>query len=217
MAIVARGGAAYARLQFRVGPGGAWEIPVEIDFAQPFAAADQAAWKRNYDALVEAEPEFDPGGDLEPDSAGRLALSLRRMGGCTRWGFWSSIASIGRAAWCRRSGPLQNTWATVIGCGSIGRQVALQLTAMGIPKLQLIDFDEVVRTNITSQGFLTDDVGRPKVEAVGDSCHQIEHLLAVEEIKDRYRPSQEIGPNVFCCVDSISAREPRSGTRGTAL
>lgn len=101
---------------------------------------------------------------------------------------------------------LQNTWATVIGCGSIGRQVALQLTALGIPKLQLIDFDEVVRTNITSQGFLTDDVGRPKVEAVGDSCHQIEHLLAVEEIKDRYRPSQEIGPNVFCCVDSISTR-----------
>ena len=101
---------------------------------------------------------------------------------------------------------LQNTWATVIGVGSIGRQVALQLTALGVPKLQLIDFDEVVRTNITSQGFLTDDVGRPKVEAVGDSCHQIEHLLAVEEIKDRYRPSQEIGPNVFCCVDSISAR-----------
>ena len=64
---------------------------------------------------------------------------------------------------------LQNTWATVIGCGSIGRQVALQLTALGIPKLQLIDFDEVTRTNITSQGFLTDDVGRPKVEAVGDS------------------------------------------------
>ena len=101
---------------------------------------------------------------------------------------------------------LQNTWATVIGCGSIGRQVALQLTALGIPKLQLIDFDEVVRTNITSQGFLTDDIGRPKVEAVGDSCQQVEHLLAVEEIKDRYRPSQEIGPNVFCCVDSISAR-----------
>ena len=64
MAIVARGGAAYARLQFRVGPGGAWEIPVEVDFAQPFAAADQSAWKQDYDALVDAEPEFDPGGDF---------------------------------------------------------------------------------------------------------------------------------------------------------
>ncbi len=31
--------------------------------------------------------------------------------------------------------------ATVIGVGAIGRQVALQLTAMGIPWLQIIDFD----------------------------------------------------------------------------
>ena len=101
---------------------------------------------------------------------------------------------------------LQNTWATVIGVGSIGRQVALQLTALGVPKLQFIDPDEVTRTNITSQGYLTDDVGRPKVQATGDACHQLEHLLAVEEIHDRYRRAQETGPNVFCCVDSISAR-----------
>jgi len=31
--------------------------------------------------------------------------------------------------------------ATVIGVGAIGRQVALQLTAMGVPWLQLVDFD----------------------------------------------------------------------------
>ena len=31
--------------------------------------------------------------------------------------------------------------ATVIGVGAIGRQVALQLSAIGIPWLQLIDFD----------------------------------------------------------------------------
>ena len=30
---------------------------------------------------------------------------------------------------------------TVIGVGAIGRQVALQLTALGVPKLQLLDFD----------------------------------------------------------------------------
>jgi len=33
--------------------------------------------------------------------------------------------------------------ATVIGVGAIGRQVALQLSAMGIPRLQLIDHDRV--------------------------------------------------------------------------
>ena len=32
---------------------------------------------------------------------------------------------------------------TVIGTGAIGRQVALQLTAIGASKIQLIDFDTV--------------------------------------------------------------------------
>jgi sulfur carrier protein ThiS adenylyltransferase len=31
--------------------------------------------------------------------------------------------------------------ATVIGVGAIGRQVALQLAAIGVPRLQLVDFD----------------------------------------------------------------------------
>lgn len=95
---------------------------------------------------------------------------------------------------------------TVIGVGAIGRQVALQLTALGVPKLQLVDFDEVERSNVTSQGYFMDDIGRPKVQATGDACYQIEHLLAVEEIPDRFRPTQEIGTSVFCCVDSISTR-----------
>lgn len=96
--------------------------------------------------------------------------------------------------------------ATVIGCGAIGRQVALQLTALGIPKIQLIDFDHVELSNVTSQGYLTLDVGRPKVEATGDACHQLENLLDVERIEDRFRPSHAIGTAVFCCVDSISTR-----------
>ena len=95
---------------------------------------------------------------------------------------------------------------TVIGCGAIGRQLSLQLTALGVPKLQFIDFDDVVYSNVTTQGYLADDVGRPKVQATADACQQIEHLLAVEEIYDRFRPTQEIGTAVFCCVDSISTR-----------
>lgn len=96
--------------------------------------------------------------------------------------------------------------ATVIGVGAIGRQVALQLTALGVPKLQLIDFDLVEPSNITSQGYLTSDVGRPKVQATGDACQQLEHLLEVEEVRDRYRPSLALGSAVFCCVDAISTR-----------
>ena len=43
--------------------------------------------------------------------------------------------------------------ATVIGVGAIGRQAALQLAAIGVPRIQLVDFDVVDLTNVTTQGY----------------------------------------------------------------
>jgi hypothetical protein len=96
--------------------------------------------------------------------------------------------------------------ATVIGVGAIGRQVALQLAAMGIPWLQLVDFDVVEASNLASQGYLQDDLGRPKVQATGDLCHQTNHGLEVHEVTDRFRRSMEIGNVIFACVDKIDIR-----------
>jgi tRNA A37 threonylcarbamoyladenosine dehydratase len=96
--------------------------------------------------------------------------------------------------------------ATVIGVGAIGRQVALQLAAMGIPWLQLVDFDVVEVSNLASQGYLQDDLGRPKVQATGDLCHQTNHGLEVHEVTDRFRRSMEIGNVIFACVDKIDIR-----------
>ena len=96
--------------------------------------------------------------------------------------------------------------ATIIGVGAIGRQVALQLAAMGIPWLQLIDFDRVEESNIASQGYLEDDLSRPKVQATADLCQQINHQLEVHETNERFRRSMEIGNVIFCCVDKIDAR-----------
>ncbi len=60
MFILARGGQSYARLRFGVGPGGDVEIPVEVDFAQPFATADHAAWKAEYgQSVVRFDSELD--------------------------------------------------------------------------------------------------------------------------------------------------------------
>lgn len=55
MAILARSDATYARLAFRAGPGGALEIPVGVDYRQPFAGTDWAAWLQEYDANVVIE------------------------------------------------------------------------------------------------------------------------------------------------------------------
>src|SRR6266481_3535393 len=102
---------------------------------------------------------------------------------------------------------LANLTVTVIGVGAVGRQVALQLAAIGVRRLQLVDFDTVELTNVTTQGYFADDVGFPKVEATKISARCLSPELAIETICDRFRPTQDYGECLFCCVDSISARE----------
>lgn len=101
---------------------------------------------------------------------------------------------------------LRDCRVTVIGVGAIGRQVALQAAAMGVPWLQLIDDDIVEPTNLACQGYLEDDLGRSKVHATGDLCQQLNHSLKVHEVAERFRRHTEIGNIVFCCVDSIETR-----------
>jgi hypothetical protein len=96
--------------------------------------------------------------------------------------------------------------ATVIGVGAIGRQVALQLACLGIPRLQLIDFDTVETTNVSTQGYLTKDLGRPKVSALREALRELDPSIDVDVIVDRWRPRYPLERCVFVCVDSIATR-----------
>lgn len=98
--------------------------------------------------------------------------------------------------------------ATVIGVGAIGRQVALQLAAIGCRRIQLVDFDVVEPTNVVTQGYGWEDAEqrRHKVEATCLAVLRIDPQIELLAVADRYRPTVEIGDAVFCCVDSISAR-----------
>lgn len=95
---------------------------------------------------------------------------------------------------------------TVIGVGAIGRQVALQLAAIGVPSLQLIDFDTVEPVNLAAQGYLQDDLGKPKVHTTAGLCQEIHHALATEEIVGRFKRSTPVGDAIFACVDCIQTR-----------
>ncbi len=95
---------------------------------------------------------------------------------------------------------------TIIGVGAIGRQIALQLAALGVPRLQLIDFDRAETANITTQGYLASDVGQLKVAATRHALEAIDPTILVKTYADRFRPKQSVGDALFCAVDSISAR-----------
>jgi hypothetical protein len=97
--------------------------------------------------------------------------------------------------------------ATVIGVGAIGRQVAIQLTAIGVPVLQLIDYDHVDISNLATQGYMYKDLKRPKVDATAEFCRDINYDLQIEVVLDKFKRSTAVGNCVFCCVDSITARK----------
>ncbi len=101
---------------------------------------------------------------------------------------------------------LAETPVTIIGVGAIGRQLALQLAAMGVREFQLIDFDQVDWPNVAAQGFATADVGRAKVEAVAGAIFDHDPAMRVEIINDRWRLRQAVHEVLFSCVDSISVR-----------
>src|SRR3954465_9955863 len=77
---------------------------------------------------------------------------------------------------------------TVIGVGAVGRQVALQLAATGARRLQLVDFDQVDESNITTQGYLADDVGLLKVAALAAAIKRVDASVELEVVQERFRP-----------------------------
>ena len=121
---------------------------------------------------------------------------------------------------------LQRSSATIVGVGAIGRQVALQLAAVGVPELTLVDFDTVEHTNVVSQGYFELDLGRPKVEAtkqliglVAPQCicnarnerFSIPVNSSVDVIYPDFRSRSDASDfncsAIFLCVDSMESRE----------
>jgi len=104
----------------------------------------------------------------------------------------------------------------VIGVGAVGRQVAWQLSAMGLPLLTLVDHDLVDVVNLAPQGYWPQDLGQAKVTATARLCQSTNPQLVIHAVAERFRrSSRRTLPcfdqathrlAVFCCVDSIETR-----------
>ena len=96
---------------------------------------------------------------------------------------------------------------TIIGVGAIGRNVAIQMAAIGAPRLHLIDFDTVEETNVVTQGFFQEDIGKKKVEATADFCKRINPEIKVTTKDGRWSRIGVHGNVIFCCVDNMDVRK----------
>lgn len=99
----------------------------------------------------------------------------------------------------------------IVGVGAIGRQVALQLAAMGVGAIEVCDPDEVEEANMGAQGYRPDQLGEPKVKAI------IEDMKAINPDGDYFAHAtlyhrkdldlDVMDPTaIFCCVDCMDAR-----------
>jgi molybdopterin-synthase adenylyltransferase len=102
--------------------------------------------------------------------------------------------------------------AVVVGVGAIGRQVALQLAAVGVPRLTLIDHDAVGEENLAPQGYWPEDLGQPKAVVTAALCRRVNPEAHIFPVAERFKRSA-VGDYVagdrlvaFACVDSIETR-----------
>lgn len=95
----------------------------------------------------------------------------------------------------------------IIGCGSIGSNVAELLARFGIENLVLYDFDIVESHNIANQIYTEEDVSFPKTEQLAKILYKINpKLKSTLKIRGKYE-NQTLTDYVFMCVDSVEVRQ----------
>src|SRR5690349_2914384 len=76
--------------------------------------------------------------------------------------------------------------ALVVGLGAVGRQLALQLSAMGVPSMTLVDHDTVEVVNLAVQGFSPAEIGSTKVRATAECCQRCHPEMSIDAIAQRF-------------------------------
>lgn len=103
-----------------------------------------------------------------------------------------------------------NLDVTIIGAGSTGSFTALNLAKMGISKIKVIDFDIVEAHNLPNQFYRTQDINKPKVEALKEIIKdftEVEIEAENLEIKEDYDFDINLNSLIIMCVDSIEVRK----------
>lgn len=103
-----------------------------------------------------------------------------------------------------------NAKVIVIGAGSTGSFVSFVLAKMGIEEIEVIDFDEIEEHNIPNQYYRIEDVGKKKVEALGEIIKDftgVEIVRTNKKIGRKYEFDLDINTIIINCVDNIKTRK----------
>lgn len=106
----------------------------------------------------------------------------------------------------------------VVGCGAVGSAIALHLAKLGLTNIKLYDYDRVEPQNICNQVLYGPaSVGEYKVDAARDAIDRLTGTV-VHTLRGKITAERATGgldhfvpwvpePVVFCCVDTMAARD----------
>ena len=97
----------------------------------------------------------------------------------------------------------------IIGVGATGSFVAMMLARMGVPVINIYDFDDVEIHNIPNQYYDTGDLGKLKAEALADKLRLINPDITVNVGKEAVKPEDvsNMSGYLFSLVDSMKVRK----------
>jgi len=107
---------------------------------------------------------------------------------------------------------LHNAHAVIFGLGGLGSPVSVYLTAAGVGRLTLVDFDTVDESNLQRQIVHRENaVGRPKVESAQETLQALNRWTRIDTfhgVPDAETLQRLIEPAdvVLDCTDNFDAR-----------
>jgi len=99
---------------------------------------------------------------------------------------------------------------TIIGVGSTGSFIALNLAKLGFNNIKVIDYDKVEAENIPNQFYREQDIGKLKTEAIKEIIKDFTGTeIEVENVKiDKdYNFDCELNEIIIFCLDNMPSRK----------
>lgn len=107
---------------------------------------------------------------------------------------------------------LRNARVCVIGVGGLGSAAALQLAAMGVGYLRLVDYDVVELSNLQRQHlYNVHSVGYPKVEIAAQRLRELNPFIEIEPLPVSLNANnaEQIIGDMDVVVDGLDRMSPR--------
>ena len=158
--------------------------------------------KRRHDYWVVFAAEI-PGGETffavhwNSGAAGPLPSSVKEAKAARWTATPHRVRSLSRGSLVPRGGgslDLRRKSVLLVGCGSIGGELALKLTSAGVGRLTVSDPDTFSEENLYRHVLSVEDIGRPKAEALASEI-ALRHPWA--EVNYSYKRLEELRDSVL--------------------